>query len=71
MAEAIQATLDGSPSGAGEKLRRQYYSREKKLEVIAFYQANNLYQTARKFSLNAYHKRTLPYKRIDPYYLAL
>ena len=52
MAEAIQATLDGSPSGAGEKLRRQCYSREKKLEVIAFYQANNLYQTARKFSLN-------------------
>ena len=109
MAEALQTTLDGTPSGVGEKLRRQCYSREKKLEVIAFYQSHNLYQTARKFSLNtktvlkhgeqsflarhlhclsevimslierlhplfrefAYHRRTLPYKHINPYHLAL
>ena len=52
MAEALQTTLDGTPSGANEKLRMQCYSREKKLEVIAFYQSHNLYKTARKTSLN-------------------
>ena len=52
MAEALQTTFDGTPSGVGEKLQKQCYSREKKLEVIAFYQSHNLYQTVQKFSLN-------------------
>ena len=52
MADDLQTTLDKTPSGAGEKPQRQCYSREKKLEVTAFYQLNNLYQTAQKFSLN-------------------
>ena len=28
------------------------YTREYKLEVVKFYQENNLYQTAKRFSLN-------------------
>ena len=53
MVEALQTTLDGTPGAVGEKLQRQCYSQEKKLEVIAFYQSHNLYQTAQKFSTTA------------------
>ena len=47
---AARCTTDRSPLVA--KRKRQSYTRERKLEVIAFYHRNNLYQTSKKFALN-------------------
>ena len=49
---AVQTTIDGTQGGAG-KQKRQSYKRERKLEIIAFYHAKNLYKTSREFSLNS------------------
>ena len=45
-----QITLDGEP--VKEKKGRKSYTREYKLEVVRFYRENNLYQTAKRYSLN-------------------
>ena len=48
----MQSTVDGSPLPVSTKLKRQNYTRERKLEVVAFYHANNLYKTSKEFALN-------------------
>ena len=46
-----QKMLDGGILHLAKRLRMSY-TREYKLEVVKFYQENNLYQTAKRFSLN-------------------
>lgn len=50
----VQTRLDGGNNETGGKAWRKSYSRETKLDIISFYHVNarNLYQTAKKFSLN-------------------
>ena len=50
MASSIQGTLDGHPLDKPQT--RKSYTREYKLEVVRFYRENNLYQTAKRFSLS-------------------
>ena len=50
MAASVQQTLGGLPLSTTK--RRKSYTREFKLEVVKFYRENNLYQTAKQFSLN-------------------
>ena len=50
-AAGCQRTLDGNVLPA-VKRSRMSYTREYKLEVVKFYRENNLYQTAKRFSLN-------------------
>ena len=48
----VQTTLDGGIITQTSKAKRKSYTREYKLLVVQFYKENNLYQTAKKFSLN-------------------
>ena len=50
MATRNQRTLEGHP--ISHLQTRKSYTREYKLEVVHFYHENNLYQTAKQFSLN-------------------
>ena len=50
MATRNQRTLDGRP--VRHPQTRKSYTREYKPEVVRFYRENNLYQTAKRFSLN-------------------
>ena len=50
MATRNQRTLEGRP--VSHLQTRKSYTREYKLEVVRFYRENNLYQTAKRFSLN-------------------
>ena len=45
-----QTTLDEEPTD--NRKTRKSYTREYKLEVVRFFRENNLYQTAKRFSLN-------------------
>ena len=45
-----QQTLEGRP--VHHPQTRKSYTREYKLEVVRFYRENNLYQTAKRFSLD-------------------
>ena len=49
-AVGLQQTLDGRALEAPKT--RKSYSREFKLSVVKFYHENNLYQTAKQFSIN-------------------
>ena len=50
MATRNQQTLEGRP--VSHPQTRKSYTREYKLEIVRFYRENNLYQTAKRFSLN-------------------
>ena len=50
MATRNQRTLKGRPIRHPQM--KKSYTREYKLEVVHFYRENNLYQTAKRFSLN-------------------
>ena len=49
-AASRQRTIDGEP--IDHPKTRKSYIREYKLEVVSFYREHNLYQTAKRFSLN-------------------
>ena len=49
-AESRQTTLDGKP--IDQRKTRKSYTREYKLEVVHFFRKHDLYQTAKRFSLN-------------------
>ena len=48
--QSVQTTLDGGI--VASKAKRKSYAREFKLQVVQFCRENNLYQTAKRFSLN-------------------
>ena len=50
MSASVQQTLNGL--AVNIEKRRKSYTREFKLEVVRFYHENNMYQTAKRFSLN-------------------
>ena len=50
MSASVQQTLNGL--AVNIEKRRKSYTREFKLEVVKFYHENNMYQTAKRFSLN-------------------